>query len=126
MKSQFQTKTGRLRGLVSAALFALAALWLAAPQAMAATAPASASASTAANTYVVRVNGLACPYCAYGIEKQFSGLQGVTGTHVDIAKGVVMVHVKPGTRLTTQQIKKTVEDAGFSLKRVVSTPQQSQ
>ena len=125
MNTRIRFESGRLRMLVSVALFALGALGLMAPQAMAAT-TASASASAAANTYVVRVDGLACPYCAYGIEKQFSGLHGVTGTDVDIAKGVAMVRVRPGTRLTTQQIEKTVSDAGFTLKRVVSTPQQAQ
>lgn len=123
MKIQALLKTGQPRLLARAALLALAALWLTAPQAMAAETP-SASAKSAANAYVVRVDGLACPYCAYGIEKQFSGMPGVTGTQVDLGKGVVVVHVKPGTRFTTQQIKHTVSDAGFTLKRVVSTPQQ--
>jgi len=75
-----------------------------------------------ADAYVVRVDGLACPFCAYGIEKQFSSLPGVTGTDVNLANGVVIVHVKPGTHLDQAQIAKTVKDAGFTLKQVVSTP----
>lgn len=125
MRTQVQSRTGRSPALVSAALLALGALWLTPPPAMAATAT-SADTQATANAYVLRVDGLACPYCAYGIEKQFSNLQGVTGTTVNIAKGVVVVHVKPGTRFTAPQIKKTVNDAGFTLKRVVSTPQLAQ
>jgi len=75
-----------------------------------------------ADAYVVRVDGLACPFCAYGIEKQFSSLPGVTGTDVNLANGVVIVHVKSGARLDQAQIAKTVKDAGFTLKRIVSTP----
>lgn len=122
---RIRTSFSRGRALTVAALLALGTLWPTAPSAMAAAA-ASASVKTAADAYVLRVDGLACPYCAYGIEKQFSGMKGVTGTDVDIAKGVVVVHVKPGTRFTKQQIKKTVNDAGFTLKRIVSTPQQGQ
>lgn len=79
-----------------------------------------------ASAYVVRVDGLACPFCAYGIEKQFSNVPGVTSTEVNLANGVVVVHVKPGTRLDRAQIKKTVKDAGFTLKRIVSTPSKGQ
>lgn len=89
--------------------------------------PAPAQTHTPhADAYVVRVNGLACPFCAYGIEKQFSGLPGVTGTDVNLADGVVIVHVKPGTRLDRARIKRTVKDAGFTLQRIVSTPSAGQ
>lgn len=125
MKTEIQSNASRLGTAVSAALFALATLALAAPRAQAAT-PTSTSTKAAADAYVLRVDGLACPYCAYGIEKQFSGMQGVTGTDINIQKGVVVVHVKPGTHYTPQQIKSAVNDAGFTLKRIVATPQQAQ
>lgn len=75
------------------------------------------------NAYVLRVDGLACPYCAYGIEKQFSALQGVTDTRIDLVQGVVIVQVKPTVRLSESQIRKTIDDAGFTLKRIVHSPQ---
>ncbi|KZC37110.1 heavy metal transporter, partial [Rhodanobacter denitrificans] len=86
--------------------------------------PAQAATSTPAqqawpaDAYVVSVDGLACPFCAYGIEKQFSHLPGVTGTDVNLASGVIMVHVKPGTRFDQAQITQTVKQAGFTLKAV--------
>ncbi len=75
------------------------------------------------DAYVIRVDGLACPYCAYGIEKEFSTLDGTRSTDVNIEQGVVVVHVKPGTDWSAQTIKQTVNDAGFTLKRVVQRPQ---
>lgn len=90
--------------------------------------PAQAATSTPAqqawpaDAYVVRVDGLACPFCAYGIEKQFGRLPGVTTTDVNLASGVVVVHVKPGTRFDQAQIAQTVQQAGFTLKDVVSQP----
>ncbi|WP_027492041.1 heavy metal-associated domain-containing protein [Rhodanobacter sp. OR444] len=83
---------------------------------------AQAQQAWPADAYVVRVDGLACPFCAYGIEKQFSHLPGVTTTDVNLANGVVVVHVKPGTHFDQAQINKTVQQAGFTLKAVMSQP----
>ncbi len=74
------------------------------------------------DSYVLQVNGLACPYCAYGLEKQFAHRRGVTKTDIDIVKGVAVVHVRPGTRFTDAQLKRLVYDAGFALRRVVHRP----
>jgi copper chaperone CopZ len=101
---------------------------LALAMALAAVSPVRAAASTPArqawpaDAYVVRVDGLACPFCAYGIEKQFSQLPGVTATDVDLASGVVVVHVRPGTHFDRAQIGTTVQQAGFTLKKLVSEP----
>lgn len=84
---------------------------------------AAAAATTAPpNAYVLRVNGLACPFCAFGIEKEFSRQPGVENTNVDLSDGVLIVTVKPGTRFTDAQLNKIVKDAGFVLKRVVRRP----
>ncbi len=40
-------------------------------------------------TYKLGVDGLACPFCAYGIEKQLSKLEDVERIDVDIEKGAV-------------------------------------
>lgn len=102
-------------------LLGLAMAFVAVFPAQAATS-AQAQKGYPADAYVVRVDGLACPFCAYGIEKQFSHLSGVTSTNVDLASGVVVVHVKPGTRFDKAQITQTAQQAGFTLKGIVSQP----
>ena len=37
-----------------------------------------------AETYKLRVDGLACPFCSYGIEKQLGKLPGVTSLKTNI------------------------------------------
>ncbi|TAM41022.1 MAG: copper chaperone [Rhodanobacter sp.] len=106
----------------ASALLGLAMAFVAVFPAQAATSAATAQQAWPADAYVVHVDGLACPFCAYGIEKQFSHLPGVTTTDVNLASGVVVVHVKPGTRFDQAQINKTVQQAGFTLKDVVSQP----
>ena len=37
--------------------------------------------------YVMRVDGLACPYCAYGIERKLKKIEGVEQIDVDLDNG---------------------------------------
>ncbi len=51
------------------------------------------AALAAPPAYKLRVDGHACPFCAYGIEKQLSTLEGVARVDVDIEKGAVTVRL---------------------------------
>lgn len=106
-----------LRILLPALLLGLAGF-----AAQAADTPAT---SQTGNAYVLKVAGLACPYCSYGIEKQFKKQDGVTGLDIDIAGGRVVVHIEQDKRFTDAKLKQLVEDAGFELDRVVSRPADS-
>lgn len=66
-------------------------------------------------TYQLRVDGLACPFCAYGIEKQLKRTDGVETIDIDIKTGVVTVTMAEGATLTEAQAKRIVNDAGFTL-----------
>ncbi len=64
------------------------------------------------------VNGLACPYCAYGIEKTFEKTGKTATIEVQIASGFVVLHMKPGRTFTPKRLKQLVANAGFTLKGV--------
>lgn len=64
--------------------------------------------------YTIGVDGLSCPFCAYGIEKQLGKLDGVDQVKVDIEKGVVVVTMTDGNTLTDDQLKAAIERAGFN------------
>lgn len=66
--------------------------------------------------YVMRVDGLACPYCAYGVEKKLKEIEGVERIHVDLDKGLVIVDVREGVQLTGAQMEKLFMDAGFTFR----------
>jgi len=82
----------------------------------------AASASQA--TYQLRVDGLACPFCAYGIEKRLTRTEGVASIAIDIEAGVVTVTMAQGATLAEEQAKRIVEEAGFTLGdfRELATP----
>lgn len=70
----------------------------------------------AAERYQLAVDGLACPFCAYGVEKRLSAVEGVKSIDTDIKSGRVVVTLDDGKTLTESAAKKAVEDAGFTLK----------
>ena len=72
------------------------------------------AAQAAQQVYKLRVDGLACPFCAYGVEKKLNAIKGVQRTEVDIAAGSVSVTMTEGAMLDEAAARKAVKDAGFS------------
>ena len=82
--------------------------------------PAAAGAEPIA--YRLTVDGLACPFCAYGVEKQLSTLEGVSGIKTDIRSGHVTLEMADGTTLDEKAARQAVEAAGFSLRGFEKVP----
>ncbi len=82
----------------------------------------SAMTFAAGTEYRMRVDGLACPYCAYGIEKKLKAIDGVGKIDVNLNEGLVIVDVAEGTRLTEPQMKKLFQDSGFTYRSMTETP----
>jgi len=71
------------------------------------------SAFAETTVYSIRVDGLACPYCAYGIEKKLNQLKGVKFINMDLDKGVVTVETYD-VKLKDPQLKQLFQDSGFT------------
>lgn len=76
------------------------------------TAPFTAIAGQTSVT--VKVDGLSCPFCAYGIEKKIKKIEGVEDVRVDIKSGNVTVIYKDRKSFTRERLNKAVRDAGFT------------
>lgn len=76
----------------------------------------SLAVQAAGTEYRMRVDGLACPFCAYGIEKKLSSIEGVENTRVNIKTGEVIVMMGEGIPLDEDLARKKVKDAGFTLR----------
>ena len=75
--------------------------------------------------YKIRVDGLACPYCAYGIEKKLNKLEGVKFLDMDLEKGVVTVNTFEGVTLSEKQMTQLFKDAGFTYRSMESRSMES-
>ena len=81
----------------------------------------SLSSIAAGSHYKIRVDGLACPYCAYGIEKKLKKIPGLSNIKVDLKKGLVSVDVKEGVALSEKQMRTLFKDAGFTYRSMKQT-----
>ena len=77
---------------------------------------ASATAFADSRQFELRIDGLACPFCAYGIEKQLTRIEGVTDVRIDIASGKVRLTTKEDADLNAATARAAVEAAGFTLR----------
>lgn len=69
------------------------------------------------HVYKLYVDGLACPFCAYGVEKKVGGLDGVEKIDIDIDGGVVLVTLADGATLDEAAAKQAIDEAGFTLRK---------
>ena len=68
--------------------------------------------------YELTVDGLACPFCAYGIEKHLTALEGIESIEIDIDEGTILVTAVEGATLDRAEVEQAVMDAGFTLRKV--------
>lgn len=105
---------------IANALVVCAALWL--PVAGIAGTSASMPAAAAHSSYYqLQVAGLACPFCAYGIEKKLHGIAGVQEVQTDIKSGSVYIRMSAGTALDEATAEQAVRAAGFRLRSLKQT-----
>ena len=94
----------RTRRVIAALAVALAVAWT------------SVGAWAAALSYRLAVEGLACPFCAYGVEKKLRALEGVERAETHLKEGAVIVTMADGATLNEETARQAVEAAGFTLK----------
>ena len=63
----------------------------------------------------LRVNGMSCPFCAFGIEKKLLDVDGVTKVEVLLDEGRLHLQLQSGNTATTAAFEAAVEKAGFEL-----------
>ncbi len=83
------------------------------------------AAFAAQTQYQLQVDGLACPFCAYGIEKELKRTDGVERIDIDINAGTVTVTMADGATMTEAQAARIVADAGFTLGGFKEAPAQA-
>lgn len=69
----------------------------------------------------VGVTGLACPFCAYSVEKSIGKLAGVDSVTVNLAANEVRVVMQAEHAADLEQIKLAIVNAGFTPGEASST-----
>lgn len=64
--------------------------------------------------FMVQVDGLGCPFCAYGLEKKFKEFKGIKDVKIDIETGDFSFSYPTDKALTLVAVEKQVEKAGYT------------
>lgn len=65
-----------------------------------------------------RVDGLACSFCAYGVEKKLERLDGVDSLDIRINQGLVVLYSRGKGRVDERSVGQKIKEAGFTLKGI--------
>jgi copper chaperone CopZ len=62
----------------------------------------------------IEVNGLACPFCAYGLEKKLKQIDGVETVEIDVEEGLAFLSMNSDQKATKEDLERIVTNAGFT------------
>ena len=66
----------------------------------------------------LKVNGMVCPFCAYGLEKRLGEIASVDAVLIRISDGLVQIRTKQDQELTDQVLEDAVKKSGFTLTEI--------
>lgn len=66
----------------------------------------------------LKVDGMSCPFCAYGLEKRLREIPAVDTLIVRVSDGMVQIRVKEGQQLPDAELRDAVKRAGFTLREI--------
>ncbi len=81
------------------------------------------TANAEIQSIAVSVDGLACPFCAYGIEKKIKRLKGVKEIKILLNAGTVILKCTENKSPAFADVRTAVKDAGFTPRLMKITAQ---
>ena len=71
------------------------------------------------STASIQVDGLSCPFCTYGLEKQLKKVAGITSVSIDLKAGKAIISMSK--HVDDRVLRQAVKKAGFTA-RAISRP----
>ena len=66
----------------------------------------------------LKVDGMVCPFCAYGLEKRLGEIASIDAVLIRISDGLVQIRMKEDQELTDDVLTDVVRKSGFSLREI--------
>ncbi|GBD03948.1 Lead, cadmium, zinc and mercury-transporting ATPase [bacterium HR19] len=70
-----------------------------------------------AKKIILQVDGLSCPLCSFGLESKLKRKEGIKNVKIILSEGKVIVEAS--NDIDSNDLKKIVEDSGFSLRKLI-------
>lgn len=61
----------------------------------------------------VNLSGLTCSFCVYGLKKNLEKHTDVERADISLKHNKTRIHLKPSAKITQEEIKEIITDAGF-------------
>lgn len=69
----------------------------------------------------IEIMGLACPFCAYGMEKELKKVAGVDDVEIELKAGLAYISTPIEQKPTKERLEKIITDAGFTVGKIEYT-----
>jgi periplasmic mercuric ion binding protein len=66
------------------------------------------------DTFSVKVDGLGCPFCAYGLDKKFKDIKGIRDIEIEMETGMLQFKIPATPLLSLEKVVAQVEKAGYT------------
>jgi copper chaperone CopZ len=66
----------------------------------------------------IEIKGMACPYCAFGMEKELKQVAGVDKVEIELKKGLAYISTPLSQKPTMKSLEKIITDSGFTVGKI--------
>lgn len=66
----------------------------------------------------IEVDGLSCPFCAYGLEKNLKEFENIKEIKIDVENAFMLLSIFEGKGIDEDLIRKNIKDAGFTPRKI--------
>ena len=66
----------------------------------------------------LKVDGMVCPFCAYGLEKRLKEIKSIDEVLIRVSDGLIQIRTKDDQELTDEALREAVKKSGFSLTEI--------
>jgi len=73
------------------------------------------------DNFEVKVDGLGCSFCAYGLEKSFKELKGIKDIKIEMETGIMNFTYPSKKHLSIEKVEAQVDEAGYTAVNVAIT-----
>ena len=67
----------------------------------------------------IEIEGMACPYCAFGMEKELKKVAGVEDVEIEFKRGLAYISTPIDQKPTKKSLEEIITNGGFTVKRIV-------
>ena len=67
----------------------------------------------------IEVDGLSCPFCAYGLEKNLKKIKEAKDVYISVKDGYTTFSVPKNSSPSEEDLKVIVENAGFATRKII-------